>query len=444
MASDGRIEFDDDRDDAPPTRGPRRKGVKLTRSRILEGVAHAKRKRRDIILWCVEPRGFGCRIRASGAASYIFQYRARGGRRAPVRKLTIGKLETYAPDEARGVARRHAQTVAEGGDPQMEKMALRRTPSLRELFDLYLSTETRRLAPKTIDNMRSHMRAPLAPLAARPIDTIRKSDVAHRMAQLADTPYAANRALATLSALFSFAEQRDLTPPNSNPAKGVRRYPERHRERMMTADEVAALWSALIDLQAEQKHRFAAPAIMLGMLTGWRVGEVRTLRWDAVDMVVHEATILGKTGPRRAPFPRSTHRLLHYLLEVSAAFGQGRHRGAWVFPALAGAAREQGPLSDWEHRRSWEKAVAAAGLRDVRRHDLRHLIAGVIGLQTGSALRVKEAMGHRSLAMSERYVAPISALQRRSTDQAAALVLAIAEREKDALPSPMRSPDDAG
>ena len=62
----------------------------------------------------------------------------------------------------------------------------------------------------------------------------------------------------------------------------------------------------------------------------------------------------------------------------------------------------------------------------------------MIGLQTGSALRVKEAMGHRSLAMSERYVAPISALQRRSTDQAAALVLAIAEREETELLAPPR------
>ena len=409
---------------------PQTHGLKLSRPRIAEGVAFARRHKRDLILWCVDPRGFGCRIRPSGAASFIFQYRLRGGRNGPVRKLTIGKLEVYAPDEARQVARRHAQAVAEGRDPQREKMDARQVLTLRKLFDLYLEAEGKRLSHRTIANIHSHLRNQLAPLLSAPIDSIRKSQIANLHAKLSETPYAANRAVATLSAVFSFAEARDLAPPNSNPAKGLRRYREENRVRMMSAEEVASLWSALIDLQEEEAHRFGAMAIMMGMLTGWRVGEVRSLRWEAVDMIAMEATITGKTGARRAPFPRSTHRLVHYLAEVTPAYGKGLHKGAWLFPSLSGSERERGAISDWEHRRSWEKAVGAAGLENIRRHDLRHLIAGVIGLQTGSALRVKEAMGHRSLAMSERYVAPISALQRRSTDQAAALVLAVAERER--------------
>lgn len=422
-----------DASDFDPQGALRTSGVRLTRGRIVQGAALVRREKRDIILWCVEPRGFGCRIRETGAASYIFQYRARGGRRAPVRKLTIGKLATYTPEEARQVARRHAQAVAEGRDPQADKMASRRTPTVRELFEAYLAAEERRLSPRTIANIRSHLRNQLAPLLGTPIDAIRKSDLANLHARLSATPYAANRAMATLSAAFSFAEARDMIPPNANPARGLRRYREQNRVRMLTAEEVAALWGALIDLQAEDAHRFAAPAIMLGMLTGWRVGEARTLRWEAVDMVAMEATITGKTGARRAPFPKSCWRLIHYLAEATPSFGKGEHKGAWVFPSLAGASRERGPIADWEHRRCWDRAVGAAGVENVRRHDLRHLIAGVIGLQTGSALRVKEAMGHRSLAMSERYVAPISALQRRSTDQAAALILAIAEREEAEL-----------
>lgn len=408
-------------------------GLRLTRGRIAEGVEAAQAERRDLILWCVEPKGFGCRIRPSGAASYIFQYRVRGGRTGPVRKLTIGKCETFSPEEARAAARRYAQAVALGRDPQREKMEARRQPTLAELFERYLAEEGRRLSERTVANIRSHLRNQLKPLASIRIDDIRKGDVAALHSALHATPYAANRAMATLSSVFSFAERRDLLPTGSNPVKGLRRYRERHRERMLDAAEVAALWSALIDLQEEERHRFAAPAIMLGMLTGWRVGEVRTLAWERVDLVDYEAIIIGKTGPRRAPFPRSTHALLHYLAEVTPAYGRGQHRGAYVFPSTAGKTRDIGPLSDWEHHRTWAKAVARAGVEDIRRHDLRHLIAGVIGMQTGSALRVKEALGHRSLAISERYVAPISALQRRSTDQAAALVLAFAEGEELAL-----------
>lgn len=408
-------------------------GLRLTRGRIADGIETAVSSGRDLVIWCVEPRGFGCRIRPSGAASYIYQYRVRGGRNGPLRKLTIGKTTTFTPEEARVVARQYAQAVALGRDPQREKMAARRQPTVAELFEQYLAEEGARLSPRTIANIRSHLKNQLKPLAGLRIDDLRKADVAAVHGALHATPYAANRAMATLSSVFSFAERRDLLPTGTNPVKGLRRFTERHRERMLDAEEVAALWAALIDLQEIERHRFAAPAIMLGMLTGWRVGEVRTLAWANVDLVAYEAVITGKTGARRAPFPKSTHRLLHYLAEVTPAYGRGQHRGAHVFPSTAGRTRDIAPLTDWEHQRSWRKAIEIAGVEDVRRHDLRHLIAGVIGMQTGSAIRVKEALGHRSLAMSERYVAPISALQRRSTDQAAALVLAFAEREEAAL-----------
>jgi integrase len=405
-------------------------GLKLTRGRIEQGVDFARENAKDIILWCLEPRGFGCRIRASGACSYIFQYRLRGGRNAAVRKLTIGKSSTFGPEEARTAARKYAQAVALGRDPQMEKMAARKVLTVSALFEIWCREEGPALSPQTLVNAQSHLRIQLKPLASKRIDEITKSDVARLHASLATVPYAANRAMATLSTLFSFAVRRDWVRSDAHPVKGLRRYREKHRVRMLGATEIARLWSALITLQAEERHFFAAPAIMLGMLTGWRVGEVRTLEWENVDLTLFEATIIGKTGARTAPFPRSSQKLLQWLFEVSRNFGRGVARGRYVFPSTAGKTAERAALSDWEHHRTWAKAVKLADVDNIRRHDLRHLIAGVIGSQTGSALRVKEALGHRSLAMSERYVAPISALQRQSTDQAAALVLALAEREE--------------
>lgn len=411
----------------------RTSGQRLTRGRIAEGVAFAQTQGRDVVLWCLEPRGFGCRIRPSGAASYIYQYRVRGGRTGPVRKLTIGKVSSFSPEEARKVARDHAQAAALGRDPQREKMDARRVLTVGELHAAWRADETGRLSPRTLLNAASHMRRQLRPLASRRIDDVSRGEVARLHAGLKATPYAANRAIATLSTLYGFAARQGWLAPERNPVKGLRRHREAHRTRMLAAEEVAALWSALIDLQAHARHRFAAPAIMLGMLTGWRVGEVRSLEWPLIDLTRFEATIVGKTGARMAPFPHSTRSLLCWLVEASRGYGRGPARNRYVFPSTAGKFAETAPLSDWEHDRTWRKAVQHAGLQDIRRHDLRHLIAGLIGAQTGSALRVKEALGHRSLAISERYVAPIGALQRQSTDHAAALVLAVAERERNEL-----------
>lgn len=408
-------------------------GAKLTRGRIEEAIDFATREGRDVIVWCLEPRGFGCRVRASGSASFIFQYRVRGGRDGPVRKLTIGKTSTFSPEEARAAARRHAQAAAMGRDPQREKTEARKVLTVAGLFEAWRREEGPRLSKRTVANAESHIRHQLKPIASRRIDEVSRGEVARLHASLAPTPYAANRAAATLSTLYRFAARRDWVSSEANPVRGLRRFREEHRTRMLAPEEIASLWSALVDLQREERHGFSAPAIMLGMLTGWRVGEVRTLEWERVDFDTREATIIGKTGARRAPFPGSTHKLLEWLYEASRVFGRGAAKGRYVFPSTAGKTAEIAPISDWEHHRTWKKAVAVSGVENVRRHDLRHLIAGVIGSQTGSALRVKEALGHKSLAMSERYVAPISDLQRRSTDQAAALVLALAEGDAVAL-----------
>lgn len=409
--------------------GPARSGEKLTRGRIADGVDHARETDRELTLWCLEPRGFGCRIRPSGAATFIYQYRARGGRNGPVRRLTIGPTSTFSPEEARLEARRAAQAAALGRDPQREKMAARKALTIAELFEIWRRDEGARLAPKTLANAESHMRRQLKPIATRRLDELSRGELGRLHAALNATPYAANRALSTLSTLYGFAARRDWISPLANPAKGLRRYKERHRERALSPEEIAALWSALIEIQRDAKHYFAAPAIMLGMLTGWRVGEVRMLEWRDVDLVAWEATIRGKTGARRAPLPASTQKLMIWLAETAPHYGLGDAKGRFVLPSLSGRTRERAAITDWEHQRCWTLAVARSGVVNVRRHDLRHLIAGVIGAQTGSALRVKEALGHASITMSERYVAPVSELQRRSTDQAAALVLAFAEGE---------------
>ena len=406
--------------------------TKLTQKRVGMAIRQAMREKRDVMAWCSEPKGFGCRVRPSGGASYIFQFRTPGGRAGRTQKITIGKTTTFTPEEARVIARGYAQEVALGRDPRrpgQEARAEAAKPApttLRALFEMFVEQNHARLSAKTLDGMRSHMRAQWAELAEHPIEEIRRIDVAGRHAALIETPYAANRALATLSTLFSFAERMDLRPIGSNPARGVPKHKESHRDRFMTPEEIVALWDALLKLEAVPRHRFAAVCIRLGLLTGWRVGEARTLEWRDVDLEGREAIIHGKTGTRYAPLAPPVCALLQPLAQATVYYGLGEHHGRYVFPSTAGVTDEAGPLTDWEHRRTWEKAIENSGLKDIRRHDLRHLVAGVIGLQTGSALRVKEAMGHRSVSVSERYISPISELQRRTTDQAAALIVDLA------------------
>src|SRR5262245_9731140 len=94
----------------------------------------------DAILWDQEVRGFGIRARAGGAKTYILQYRAGTGRRAPLRKLTIGKHGSpWTAVMARTEAKRLLGLVASGQDPAGCRLIERKALTISELCDLYLA-----------------------------------------------------------------------------------------------------------------------------------------------------------------------------------------------------------------------------------------------------------------------------------------------------------------
>src|SRR5262249_41933337 len=73
---------------------------------------------RDVFIWDSELRGFGVRLKPSGAGAFIIQYRNKDGRG---RRMVVGKLGTLTPDEARNLARDHLASVARGSDPSHER-----------------------------------------------------------------------------------------------------------------------------------------------------------------------------------------------------------------------------------------------------------------------------------------------------------------------------------
>ena len=92
--------------------------------------------------------GFGLRVRRSGTLSYILMYRTGHGRRAALRKFTIGLAGKLTPEQARILAKRLAGHVVHGIDPAAAKTQKRQT--VGELLDRYIREHVRvMLKPST-------------------------------------------------------------------------------------------------------------------------------------------------------------------------------------------------------------------------------------------------------------------------------------------------------
>ena len=55
-------------------------------------------------------------------------------------------------------------------------------------------------------------------------------------------------------------------------------------------------------------------------------------------------------------------------------------------------------------RRSWYTLLDKAGIKDFRFHDLRHSFASYLAMQGANQFDLQDALRHRSLVMTQRYV----------------------------------------
>ena len=254
---------------------------------------------RDKVLWDAEIKGFGVRCRSSGAKHYLLKMRV-GGRQ---RWLTIGRHGSpWTPDQARGEALRLLGLKSGGKDPASERDHQKGIITVAELGTRFLTAYVpQHCKPNTAYEYRQAVELFINPALGRHrISDVIRADVAAFHHDLRDRPYQANRALGVLCKMLNLAEEWGLRPDGSNPCRHIRKYREIKRERYLTKEELQRLSQVLSDAQANKTETpFALAAIGLLILTGARLTEILTLKWEHVDLT-HEPP-----HDRQAPRPHS-------------------------------------------------------------------------------------------------------------------------------------------
>ena len=278
--------------------------------------------------------GFGVRLTANGARSFILRYRVRGSMRD--RTYTIGATTVWRVTEARAEAKPTRTIGDQGEDPFGEMQAERDAPTVGELCERFIAEHLPRVRASTAPDysrlIRNHVR-PFFGERVKVADVrFDEIDRLHRKITETTGPYAANRGVAMLSKMFSLSIRWEMRA--NNPCKGIGRNYETKRKRYLAGDELARLTAAL----AVHPDRQAADVVRLLLFTGCRKGEALAARWADIDLASGVWTKPGHTVKQRtdhvAPLSAPARALLSGIREEQAKlvrefFSKNREFSRW-------------------------------------------------------------------------------------------------------------------
>jgi len=404
--------------------------------------------RAEFTIWDDAVRGFGVRVRPSGAKSYVVVYRAGSGRGAPVRRYTIAAVGKIAPERARARAKVILGSVAHGHDPADSKATERGMPVVAELTDRFMAEYVKpKRKGRTAEFYQDILGRIVEPaLGTTKVDKLTRHQVAKLHSSLSRTPFQANRVLAVIGSMYSFAGRAGVVPEGTNPARGIDKFNESRRERFLTGEELERLGAAIREAEtsgipwsvdeskSNAKHLpiserrftkinpFAGAALRLLLFTGCRLREILNLRWEHVDL---ERGLLflsdSKSGKKTVILNAPALTVLTGLQRI----------GPYVVPGD----NPNRPRPDL--KRPWGVIIKRAGLMGVRLHDLRHTYAS-FGAGGGLGLPIiGRLLGHTQAATTARYAHLDNDPLRRASESIAGRIEAALDGKRNAVVIPL-------
>lgn len=362
----------------------------------------------EYFIWDDDIHGLGLRVLPSGRKGYVVQYRA--GRRS--RRMSLGPSTVLTCEQARSRAVGIIAAARTGADPAAERDANRRAITVKQLADRFDREHIAiRIKASTANEYRRNLRRFILPALGRlSVTEVTRADVAKFHHELRHIPYQANRCLEVVSKMFNLAEMWGLRPDGSNPRKHIRKYPEEKRQRFLSAAELRRVGEVLRDMECERiELPSAILAVRLLILTGCRLNEIMTLKWEHVDFADRVL---------RLPDSKTSAKVVHLgqpAIELLQAAGRIK-ANPWVITGTLEGKR----LTDLQP--FWQRIRARAGLKDARIHDLRHTFAST-AVAAGQGLpMIGKLLGHTQVQTTARY-AHLAADPVRSAADSVALSL---------------------
>ena len=218
---------------------------------------------------------------------------------------------------------------------------------------------------------------------------IRSADVAALHGKIGQQhPYEANRVVELISKMFSLARRWGFIADNAtNPASDIDQFKEQKRDRWVKPEELPRLIEAI----DEESNLYARAALWLYLLTGVRKSELLKARWEDVDFDQRELR-LPDTKAGRTHYVPLSDAALSVLRKLPRVDGN-RH-------VLPGQVHGQHMVNI---SKPWLRVRKAAGIEDVRLHDLRRTVGSWLA-QAGNSLHlIGRVLNHTSPVTTSVY-----------------------------------------
>ncbi len=364
--------------------------VKLTKAAI-QALPFAEQGKREV--YKLESDGAiitGLELRVSaGHKTFSILKRKKNG--SPER-FTIGRFPEITPDLVKDIASEVAVTLRKGNSV---KSTGRHETTLEELFKDFLKNKRNRrgahLSEKTKQNYQNAFDRHFDKLAKKKLSEVKESTLAKLHSTIGKTaPYGANRALALISSLYSYAKDRKLFA-GANPAIGIKKFPEDSRDRFLQSDELPRFFQAL----AEEDNETMRDFFLLSLLTGARRSNVLAMQWKDVNLDRGEWRLL--TTKNGTPQTVTLSPEAIDILRNRKPAESDPEPSKFVFPGDG----KQGHLV--EPKNGWKRILDRAGISDLRIHDLRRTL-GSWQAKTGASLSIiGKSLNHKNTSTTAIY-----------------------------------------
>ena len=267
-----------------------------------------------------------------------------------------------------------------------------------ELSKRYLTEHCEtHLKPATHRNFKCILDKHIIPaIGNQKVVDVKRTDIANLHHQMASRPTNANRMLEVVSKMFNLAEVWGIRNENTNPRRGIKKYPEKKRTRYLSKDEAERLGRTLFEMKHFPDENLAATyCFTLLLLTGCRRSEIATLKWEYID---YENQCLNlpdsKTGAKKTIVGNI---VLDFLREIASHPARPSNN-----PFVIWGKNEGEHLK--ELRKAWDRVCTSAKLQEFRIHDMRHSFASfALNADITSLHMIGSLLGHTQVQTTARY-----------------------------------------